>query len=189
MGCNWQISWVVLCTCVLVGCNSSSRTEPAAPAVPSDPAARSAYEFFDAVLKGDTERASRQLTPLAIERIAARGEQFAPPGDDGTVSFRIGQVVRPNPSDALVECVLREAGANQRQQDTQVYCLLRLVDGQWRVSGIAHTFGPDHTPMILDFETGQHAAVPPAAAGQGPPHVAARPSPAAGGEIPDSTRR
>ncbi len=188
---NWQSGWIVLCACVLAGCSGGSPSEPAPQATgPTDPAAQSAYEFFDAVLKGDTQRASSQLTPLAMERIIERGEQFSPPGDDGTVSFRVGQVVRPNDNEALVQCVLTEAAtdAGQGPQDTEVYCLLRLVEGQWRVSGIAHTIGPQQTPMILDFETGRHMPVPEQTSGQAAPHMAGRPAPAAGGQAPAATR-
>lgn len=185
MGRNWRIGWIALCTWVMVGCSGGSPTPPAAPAAPSDPAARTAYDFFDAVLKGDTQRASSQLTPLAMQRIIERGEQFAPPGEDGTVAFRVGQVVRPNPTNALVQCVLTEAATEQGQEETEVYCLLRLVEGQWRVSGIAHTAGPTNAPMILDFETGQHLPVPQ----QTQPHIAARPSSAPAAETPASSRQ
>jgi hypothetical protein len=188
MGRDWRSGWIMMCLCAVVGC-SGSPTEPAGPMVPSDPAALSAYEFFDAVLKGDTQRASSRLTPLAMQRIIERGEQFAPPGDDGAVGFRVGQVIRPNPTEALVQCILTEAAADQGQRDTEVICLLRLVEGQWRVSGIAHTSGPKQVPMILDFETGRHMPVPQPGTQQAPSHLAARPSspPAAG--TPASSRQ
>ena len=187
---NWQAGSIVLCACVLAGCSGGSATESAPQAAgPSDPAAQSAYQFFDAVLQGDTQRASSQLTPLAMERIIERGEQFSPPGD-GNVSFRIGQVVRPNESEALVQCVLTELAPQpgQQPQNTEVFCLLRLVQGQWRVSGIAHTTGPQQTPMILDFETGKHVPVPGAAPSQSTPHMATRPAPDSGAQVPPATR-
>ena len=188
---SWHVGWTVVCACVVAGCSSGSPSGPAPQATgPSDPAARSAYEFFDAVLKGDTQRASSQLTPLAMQRIIERGEQFSPPGDDGNVSFRVGEVVHPNDTEALVQCVLTEAttDAGQGPQDTEVYCLLRLVEGQWRVSGIAHTTGPQQTPMILDFETGSHTPVPQGTPSQTAPHMATRPGPETGVGASPTTR-
>ncbi len=186
---SWRLGWIVLCVCALAGCSGGSTSEPAPQAKgPSDPAAQSAYQFFDAVLKGDTQRASNQLTPLAMQRIIERGEQFAPPGEDDTVSFRIGQVVRPYENSALVQCIVTEASADQQPQDTEVYCLLRLVDGRWRVSGIAREVGPDATAMIFNFETGEDTPAPGATPSQTPPHVATRPAPAGNGQAPAATR-
>jgi hypothetical protein len=181
MGFNRRTGWVAVCMFAVAGCGGGSEH-----AIPSDPAAQAASEFLDAVLKGDSQRASSWLTPLAVQRIAERGEQFAPPGDDGTVGFRVGQVVRPNQTDALVQCILTESPPNKPPQETEVYCLLRLVDGQWRVAGIAHTSGPNNAAMILDFETGQDVPLPTPAEQA---HVAARPSAPPAAETSPSPRQ
>ena len=87
---NWCLATMLVLA--VAGCSNSSSTPTAAQVkVPSDPAAQAAYDFLDAVLKGDTERASHRLTPVALERIAASGKQFAPPGLE-TATFRIGEV-------------------------------------------------------------------------------------------------
>jgi hypothetical protein len=154
---------VALMISLAVGCNSSSTPAPAqsataATATPADPAARAAYDFLDAVLKGDTQRATNRLTPIAIERINATGKQFAPPGLQ-TASFRIGEVRKPTADQAMVQCILTDASAGGPPRSEEIGCLLRLVDNDWRVSGIAYIPGPNRPPMILNFENPQQGAV------------------------------
>ena len=182
-----RICWTVaaLVISMAVGCNSGSSPAPTATvsAIPADPAARAAYDFLDAVLKGDTQRASNRLTPVAIERINATGKQFSPPGLQ-TASFRIGEVRKPTADQALVQCILTDANAAGPPRSEEIGCLLRLVDNDWRVSGIAYIPGPNSPPMILNFENPQQGAVsaqPPMAnsggaapngSQQSPPHTA-----------------
>jgi hypothetical protein len=187
----WKLAVLVVSTAV--GCNSSSAPAPSASStpvatIPADPAARAAYDFLDAVLKGDTARASRRLTPIAIERINATGKQFSPPGLQ-TASFQIGEVRKPTADQALVQCILTDASAaGGPPRSEEIGCLLRFVDNDWRVSGIAYIPGPNRPPMILNFENPQQGAVsaqPPmansgdaAAAGDrpSPPHTAQDPA-------------
>jgi hypothetical protein len=157
----WKLAVLVVSTAV--GCNSSSAPAPSASSspvatIPADPAGRVAYEFLDAVLKGDTQRASSRLTPIAIERINATGKQFSPPGLQ-TASFRIGEVRKPTADQALVQCILTDATAGGPPRSEEIGCLLRLVDNDWRVSGIAYIPGPNRPPMILNFENPQQGAV------------------------------
>jgi len=149
---GWRC-WIALLVCVVVGCNDNPTTKPAGPEFPSDPAARAAYEFLDAVLKGDSQRASGRLSPLAMQRIVESGKQFSPPGLE-TASFRIGEVRQPpgRPSQALVQCMLTEESTPGDAREEEICCLMRLVDNQWCVSGIAYSAGPDKPPIILDFE-------------------------------------
>jgi hypothetical protein len=157
-----RIYWTVaaLVISMAVGCNSGSSPAPTATvsAIPADPAARAAYDFLDAVLKGDTQRASNRLTPVAIARINATGKQFSPPGLQ-TASFRIGEVRKPTADQALVQCILTDATAAGPPRSEEIGCLLRLVDNDWRVSGIAYIPGPNRPPMILNFENPQQGAV------------------------------
>lgn len=143
----------------VVGCgSSSSSSSDGAAAASTDPAAQAAYDFLDAVIKGDTERASLRLTPLAIERITQSGKQFAPPGLE-TATFRIGEIRKPTETQAIVQCILRDATPDGEQRSEEIGCLLRLVEGDWRVSGIAYIPGPNRPPMILSFEHPQQGAV------------------------------
>jgi hypothetical protein len=110
-----------------------------------------AHEFLDAVLGGDTQRATAQLSPLAVQRIREGGKAFAPPGME-SATFRIGEVRQANPTQALVQCVLSESGAGQPSHSEEMCCMMRLVDGSWRVSGIAYEVAAGQPPLILDFE-------------------------------------
>ncbi|HEY2826670.1 MAG TPA: hypothetical protein VGJ04_03640 [Pirellulales bacterium] len=183
----WTLAALVVSTAV--GCSSSSAPAPtstAVSAIPADPAARAAYDFLDAVLKGDTLRASKRLTPIAIERINATGKQFSPPGLQ-TASFRIGEVRKPTADQALVQCVLTDSSQGAPRTE-EIGCLLRLVDNDWRVSGIAYIPGPNRPPMILNFENPQQGAVsaqPPMASAGDPAANVDRPSPSS----PSSTPR
>ena len=103
MQCFTRVGLVaVLGLAFTAGCGKSSSSGGAAatssdvPAITeTDPAsnvmAQAAYDFLDAVLKGDTQRASARLTPQAMQRIVASGKGFAPPGLEGA-TFKIGEV-------------------------------------------------------------------------------------------------
>jgi hypothetical protein len=178
---TWQIGWMVLLVSV-GGCGTNSSSEPVGPEFPSDPAAQAAYEFLDAVLKGDSQRASRHLSPQAMQQIVESGKQFAPPGLE-SAKFRVGEIRQPTSSQSLVQCFLTDntTADGQAPREEEICCLMRLVDDQWRVSGIAYSVGPDQRPMILDFENppgDSPANRPVAAAGNsGANPQAGRPSP------------
>jgi hypothetical protein len=150
---------------IVSGCSQSDSTETAASATSStanpstDAVVRAAADFLDAVLKGDTQRASARLTPQAMQRIIASGKQFAPPGLE-TAKFRIGQVRAPAKDQALVQCVLTDTSVADTPQNEEMCCLLRFVENDWRVSGIAYGTGPDQPWTLSDFETGQNMAIP-----------------------------
>ena len=163
---------------------ATTASSPAANAAPpSDNAVtRAAADFLDAVLKGDTQRASARLTPQAIERIIASGKQFAPPGLE-TATFKIGDVRMPSPSQALVQCVLTDVSADGQARNEELCCLMRLVENDWRVSGIAYGTGPDQPWTLSDFETGRTMPIARQASEQTPAgqqaadNPATRPSP------------
>jgi hypothetical protein len=174
MDCRLVRSVWALLLLVVAGCSGGgSATAPATNA--SEPAAQAAYDFLDAVLKGDTQRASNCLTPTAIQRIAASGKQFAPPGLD-TASFRIGEVRLPSPTHAIVQCFLSDTPSGAEARSEEIACLLTLVDNEWRVSGIAYSPGPNRPPVILNFEKQQGAPVTQQATVQAPAD-SSRPSP------------
>jgi hypothetical protein len=154
---------------LLTGCSSHSTPDANASAdtgVPeikeTDPAgnpiAKAAYDFLDAVIKGDTQRASGRLTPKAMQRIVESGKQFSPPGLD-KASFKIGEVIAPSKEQAIVQCILTDASDGTPHSE-EMCCLLRNVDNDWRISGIAYGTTPDRPWTLSDFETGQNSAIP-----------------------------
>jgi hypothetical protein len=156
---------MVLCLGLIAGCGQSASNETPGSATGSqtapntDAVVRAATDFLDAVLKGDTQRASARLTPQAMQRIIASGKQFAPPGLE-TASFRIGQVRTPAKGQALVQCVLTDASAVNSPRNEEMCCLMRFVENDWRVSGIAYGTSADQPWTLSDFETGQNIAIP-----------------------------
>jgi hypothetical protein len=149
--------------CLYSGCNqgasNDTSTTGANAADPSTEAvAKAAADFLDAVLKGDTQRASARLTPQAMQRIIASGKQFAPPGLE-TATFRIGEVRAPSVDKAFVHCVLTDTAAGDSPHSEEMCCLMRLVDNDWRVSGIAYWSGPNQAGTMSDFETGQSTPI------------------------------
>lgn len=151
---------------LFAGCSKSGTSNGAAAsggnAVQIDPAnspiAKAAFDFLDAVLKGDPQRASARLTPLAMQRIIAGGKPFSPPGME-SASFRIGEVRAPSDDQAIVQCVLTDSSAGTPHSE-EMCCLLRKVDNDWRVSGIAYGTAPDKPWTLSDFESGQNMAIP-----------------------------
>jgi hypothetical protein len=114
---------------------------------------------MDAVLKGDSQRASARLTPTAMQRIVASGKQFQPPGWQ-TASFKITQVRSPSADQAIVQCMLTDTAAGSPQSTEEMCCLLRRVDNDWRVCGIAYGTGDNQTWTLNDFETGRTIGIP-----------------------------
>jgi hypothetical protein len=124
----------------------------------SNPMARAAYDFLDAVLKGDTQRAGAMLTPTAMQRIVASGKGFAPPGLD-TATFKIGEVRSPSEDQAIVQCVLTDT-VEGKPHSEEMCCLLRKIEGTWRISGIAYGMGPNMPWTLTDFESGNSMNIP-----------------------------
>jgi hypothetical protein len=156
---------MVICFGLIAGCGQSASNETAGSATGSqtapntDAVVRAATDFLDAVLKGDTQRASARLTPQAMQRIIATGKQFAPPGLE-TASFRIGQVRTPTKGQAIVQCILTDNSSAEAMRNEVMCCLMRFVDNDWRVSGIAYAAGPNQQWTLMNFETGQPSPVP-----------------------------
>lgn len=197
-----RIAWaVVLGGMAMVGCGKGASSD--APAADSgsgivvnnaadpatNPIAKVAAEFLDAVLKGDTQRTTAMLTPRAIEQITASKTEFRPQGLDNA-TFKIGEVRTPTESQAIVQCVLTQSSADGQSRIEEMCCLLRLVDNQWRVSGIAASNGPNRAPMILDFENTSPHPQQPMAGSQGEgitPPAPGRPSPPRTAQEPSQT--
>src|SRR5262245_54025456 len=104
MRCRLFAAFAALSLGLMSGCGGS-KTDPASAgagsAVPADPIARVVFDFFDAVRQGHTSEATKLLTPLALERITASGDNIAPPGS-ATASFKVSGVTKREGDHALV---------------------------------------------------------------------------------------
>ncbi len=100
-----------------------------------------------------------------MERIIESGKQFAPPGLE-TATFRIGQVRMPSANQALVQCILTDASTPGSPRSEEMCCLLKLVENDWRISGIAYGTAGNQPWTLSDFETGKTTAIPRPAGGQ-----------------------
>jgi hypothetical protein len=195
---------VLLGLIAICGCGKDSSSEPTATNSAGDivvknsadpatnPVAGAASNFLDAVIKGDRQRAFDLLTPSAQQRVINKDEHFAPQGLE-KMTFRVGEVRTPTESQAIVQCILTGPDKGGQQKDEEMCCLMRLVDNQWHVSGIAAGNGPNRPPTILDFENPRSDTPPrqPMAANPGqdtlaPP--AGRPSPPRTAQEPSPTR-
>ncbi len=183
----------VLSVALFAGCSGGSSSNATATAstdssqqvaqtdTASSPIGRAASEWFDAVLKGDTQRASARLTPQAMQRIIDSKETFSPPGIE-CEGFQVGEIRTPSQDQAIVQCVLNYSSAGVHHSE-EMCCLLRRIDNDWRVSGIAYGTAPNKPWTFTDFETGQDVAVPRQAmsdtnaSSADPNGVASRPSP------------
>lgn len=150
------------------GCSSDTSTPPAAsgptasaatPTTYADPAAQVAHEFLNAVVAGDTARANSLLTPLAIERITASGKPFQLPGL-ANYTFQVGQVRRPAPDKAFVQCTGTDRTAPEKAVQEEFCWLMQLVGQDWRIGGISYSAGPEQTLMIYSFENPEKGAIP-----------------------------
>lgn len=161
------IALVVLAS--LAGCSSSttpdsaasgsSAATPAVSATYADPAAQVAHEFLDAVVKGETARANSLLTPLAVERITESGKPFQLPGL-ANYTFRVGQVRRPAPDKAFVQCTGTDSTSQDKAVEEEFCWLMTLVGQDWRIAGISYSAGPQQTLMIYSFENPEKGAIP-----------------------------
>lgn len=160
---RFVLLFALVVSCCTVGCGggetpapgpndtSTTNNDSAATSRPSHPAGQAADKFMAAVVEGNIETATNLLTPRAIEQFAAQGKRFAPPGL-GTATYRIGQVETPTPDQALVQCILIDKNATEGTAQEEICCMMRQVNGQWRVSGIAYDTGTSPEPVILSFE-------------------------------------
>lgn len=172
-----------------IGCGDSEVNGPTASSVSTTPVSKTAgsetgtvesaiaaaaTDFLQAVIDGDTQRATSRLTPKAIEQFKATGQGFASP-DIGAPKFSVAEVRRVSEEEAAVVCLLTDPNF-----EAEMACLLRLVDGDWRVRGIAYEVDPNRPPATLDFEQAeetipdvqpgsQFVAEPPVSPSQGQP--------------------
>jgi hypothetical protein len=156
--------WILLGLAFITGCsrrtssNGAATTSDAGETVAkvdqaTNPIARAAADFLDAVLKGDTQRGLARLSPKARQNIVATGKQFDPPGLDNP-SFRVIDVRSPTEDHAFAQCELLFTAEGKKMRE-EMCCELRKVENDWRVSGIAYEPAPGKPWTLSDFETGQ----------------------------------
>jgi hypothetical protein len=144
----------------LTGCGQKPATDskPAAQAAAAvDPATQPisqvVSQFMDAIIKGDTQRASALLTPAATQRIINSGVPFAPPGFQNA-SFRIAEIRTPEVGKAYAQCLLTVAPPGAQPQSEEMCWVLKQVGADWRISGFAAWGGPNGVGVHTDLETG-----------------------------------
>jgi hypothetical protein len=93
-----------------------------------------------------------------MQNIVASGKQFSPPGME-TASFKIGEVRAPSADQAIVQCVITDISEGTPHSD-EMCCVLRKIDNDWRVSGIAYGTAPDKPWTLTNFESGQNMPIP-----------------------------
>ena len=93
-----------------------------------------------------------------MQRIVQSGKQFAPPGLE-SATFKIGEVRSPSEDQAIVQCVLTDSSEGQPHSE-EMCCLLRKVENDWRVCGIAYGTTADKPWTLTNFESGQNMAIP-----------------------------
>jgi hypothetical protein len=153
-GCSGSSSQDAMATTSAEGGQQTTRANTS-----SNPIAQATSEWLDAVLKGDKQRATARLTPQARQQILKNDMEFSPPGGVQTVVFQVGEVRTPSQDQAIVQCVLNYS-ASGKQHSEELCCLMRFVDNEWRVAGIAYGTGLDKPWMLTNFETGQDVPIP-----------------------------
>lgn len=138
----------------LVGCSGSDAPEAAKASVQQgakqekkksdDPIAAVAYDFMDAVFANDIVRATQRLTPQAIQNMQAQDERFEWGAE--AAKLEVGEV-RVEGDEAVVACFVTE-----QELTEELLCMLRRVDGKWRVCGLACEGGADGEPQVVNFE-------------------------------------
>lgn len=156
MRCPLFAALAAVASLVLSGCGASDATQVAATdhaggGPPSDPVARVAYEFLDAVRRGDTEGASSRLTPLALQKTNELDLDFSPPGSP-TASFQIGEVEIVAADKAVVDSTWSDRDADGKPSSEQIIWALRMSEGKWRISGMAAALSEGRPSVVIDFE-------------------------------------
>jgi hypothetical protein len=133
-----------VCLTISVGCGSTDPTSLQA-------AKEVTTEFLEGLRTANSEVINRLLTPLAQEKITEYDLGFAPPGSE-TANYTIGGVQQFGPGEAGVETVWSDLDADGKRASENMTWALKLVDGQWRVCGMAAEQGPNMQPIVFDFE-------------------------------------
>lgn len=156
-----RLVYVLILSASVVGCGGdaepeqsaavATRAAPAAAEGPQQQIQQTVTKFLEAVRQGDTNLASAQLTPLALERIRAHNMTISPPASE-TARFSVGEVELIDADKAIVASVWTDLDVDGQWYDQNTTWALRRGDQQWRISGMAEELGPDQPPLVIDFE-------------------------------------
>ena len=140
---------------------------------PNNPIAQVVHQFLDAVRQGNTEGASRLLTPLALQRTSEMELNFSPPGSS-TAKFSVGEVEMIDDERAIVRSVWSDLDADGVASNEQITWALKRSADQWRISGMAAEVAENEPPVVMDFENPGELLEPkpPATAAQDAPRQA-----------------
>lgn len=116
----------------------------------SGPAAAT-HAFLDAARRGDDERAMGLLTPTAQKEIVRCKLNVAPAASD-TAKFDVGEVRNVSESIAHVASRWTKVGADGKPESNEMTWILRRVDDEWRVGGMATVVFEGEPPLLLNFE-------------------------------------
>ncbi|NOY40760.1 MAG: hypothetical protein GXP26_02835 [Planctomycetes bacterium] len=137
-----------------IGCSGSDAPADTTVATSSNAASTpdgAVAKFLEAVRTGNSAVASASLTPLSLTQIKENEMDFTPPASE-TAQFRVGKVEMFERDKAFVESVWIELDADGKPFEETMTWGLKLIDGQWRISGMAAHLGPNQPPVVFDFE-------------------------------------
>lgn len=101
----------------------------------NDPIAEVAYNFFDAVLASDKDKARAQLTPLAVQRMAELGMDFLLPVSESS-KFTVGKSDIIEGNMAAVDAVLTEVDQSGQPIREEITVVLKRTGNAWGVMGV-----------------------------------------------------
>src|SRR5262245_48847394 len=139
----WLARWTAWTAAVLagltVGCSGGGSAP--APGVPSNPAAKTVYQFLDAVRQNKPE-AGQYLSPLALKLTQELDFVFAPPASS-TAAFEIGDVISDeDPTQVGVLTYWRDVDADGKPFEEEILWGVKQVDGQWRICAMMYQPDP-----------------------------------------------
>ena len=108
-------------------------------------------KFLNAVRLGNTEVASKLLTPLALKRTNELDLNISPPGSS-TAKFSVGELEMIDAQRAIVLSTWTDLDADGKPSTEQITWALKQSDGIWRISGMAAEVGGNQPPVVVDFE-------------------------------------
>lgn len=120
--------------------NASSSTN--SNVQPTDPIAKVAYEFFEAVLASNKDAARAKLTSLAVQRMNEVGMDFLLPVSESS-KFSVNGVELIEEDMAAVDTVLTEVDTKGQTVKEEITVVLRLENGKWGVMGVVTFLGPN----------------------------------------------
>ena len=183
-----------------VGCGGgdSASTAPATPSgtaasasaaeqqYAKHPAAVSSSKFLNAVVQGDKATAMGRLTPVAAKQLEQYDQTFSfSMLDDAkfTVTGVREQVM--DTEEAAVEYHM-VATIGEVTEEWDLACVMKQVNGDWRLSGMIFDLGDGQEPMIVNYEAAPAPATKPAAQPADPAQTVTSPAP--GGEVPQTAQ-